>query len=148
MKIFITLFFLGAVILTGCSQNNAESTYDRKEDKNGKNLLTSHDGMRGDGDFVNENTMDRTMSSQNPNLPNTDGTRNSFSADVQQARDVISAKGFVPGRIWINGGNMSVTALDNRQLTEKERAKAEDSLEKRLTKALPRYKIRVQIKND
>ena len=111
--------------------------------------MTDHDGTRGGKgpNFTDDHDDGMTMSDQNPNLPNTDNqNRHNFSQDVQQAKDVISAKGYEPGQIWINGGNMSVTVHHDGELSKKERENAEKALKKNLTRALPRYEINVDMK--
>jgi hypothetical protein len=148
MKKILMMLVFGMIIVSGCGQDNTESTYDKNQDTAGQDLTTNDNGVRGgDGpNFTKDQDNDMTMGDQNPNLPNTDNqNRHSFSQDVQKAKEVISAQGFEPGSIWINGGTMNVTAHPGNRLSKKDRVSAENSLQKNLTKALPRYEINVDI---
>lgn len=148
MKKLLMMLIFGMVIVSGCGQDNTESTYDNNQDTAGQDLTTNDNGVRGgDGpNFARDQDDDMTLSDQNPNLPNTDNqNRHNFSQDVQKAKEVISSEGLEPGQIWINGGAMNVTAHPEDRLSKKERESAENSLKKNLTKALPRYEINVDI---
>lgn len=142
----LLIFFL-FVALVGCSQNNADSTYEHNQDQAGTDLITNDEGTRNGGDFTNNGDNDMTMGDQNPNLLNTDDNENrhNFSQDVQKAKEVITAHGYEPGQIWINGGVMSVTAKQDKNLSRKKQSSAEKALREDLTKALPRYEINVEM---
>ena len=147
MKKTLMLFLLGVLMVSGCAQNNADSAYEN-QDRAGQDLNTNENGVRGgDGpNFADDQDNDMTMSDQNPNLLNTDNeNRHNFSQDIQQAKDVITAKGYEPGQIWINGGTMNVTVHHKGRLSKQERGRAADSLRKNLIRALPRYEINVEI---
>ncbi|WP_079506274.1 hypothetical protein [Mesobacillus jeotgali] len=148
MKKLLMLFVFAIVLVSGCAQDNAESVYDKDEDQAGVDLNREHDGVRhGDGpNFSRDQDDGMTMTDQNPNLLNTDNeNRHSFSQDVQKAKDVISDAGYEPGSIWINGGEMNVTAQLQGRVTKKDRDNAQKKLHDMLTKALPRYDINVKI---
>ncbi|WP_210364400.1 hypothetical protein [Bacillus sp. REN3] len=145
-RILLLAAVAAAMMAAGCVQDNAESLYNKNEDNAGRDLTLSNDGKHDGGDFINHGDDDMTLSDQNPNLLNTDNeNHHSYSQDVQKAKDVISSKGYRPGKIWINGGIMYVTAHPNGRLKGKQRNRAEKSLEKSLTRALPRYDIHVDI---
>lgn len=146
MKKLILLFILAVVIVSGCAQDNAESTYEKNQDQAGQDLNTAHDGVRhGDGpNFARDQDDGMTMTDQNPNLLNTDNeNRHNFSQDVQKAKEVIADAGYEPGSIWINGEEMNVTAEAQGRMTKKDRDAALKSLRNKLTRALPRYDINV-----
>lgn len=134
-------------MVSGCTQDNTESLYDKNQDSAGQDLTTNDNGKHEGGDFVNEDDDDMTMTDQNPNLLNTDNENHlNFSMDVQKAKEVISAEGYEPDGIWINGGTMSVTANHDGRMSKDEKASAVKSLEEKLTRALPRYEINVDMK--
>jgi hypothetical protein len=148
LKKLLMLFAFAIVIVSGCARNNAESVYDKDEDHAGVDLNREDDGVRhGDGpNFSRDQDDGMTMTDQNPNLLNTDNeNHHSFSQDVQKAKDVISDAGYEPGSIWINGGEMNVTAQLQGRVTRKDRDNAQKKLYDKLTKALPRYDINVKI---
>jgi hypothetical protein len=148
LKKLLMLFVLSMVIVSGCSQDNTDSVYDKNEDQAGVDLNRDNDGFReGDGpNFTRDQDDGMTMTDQNPNLLNTDNeNHHSFSQDVQKAKDVISNAGYEPGSIWINGGEMNVTAQLQGRVTRKDRENAQKTLQERLTRALPRYDINVDI---
>lgn len=148
MKKLLMILILSVVMVSGCVQDNAESVHDKQQDQAGQDLLTENNGVRkGDGpNFVRDQDDGMTMTDQNPNLLNTDNENHvNFSMDVQKAKEVISAQGFKPDAIWINGGTMNVTARPEGSLSSKDRDQAEKSLRKKLLRALPRYQINVDI---
>jgi hypothetical protein len=148
LKKFLMLFVLAIVMVSGCGQDNTDSVYDKDEDQAGVDLNRDHDGVReGDGpNFTRDQDDGMTMTDQNPNLLNTDNeNHHSFSQDVQKAKDVISDAGYEPGSIWINGGEMNVTAQLQGRVTRKDRENAQKTLQEELTRALPRYEINVDI---
>jgi hypothetical protein len=148
LKKIMMLLLLAMTLISGCVQDNDESIYDKNQDQAGLDLTTEDDGVRrGDGpNFVRDKDDGMTMTDQNPNLLNTDNENHlNFSMDVEKAKEVISAEGYEPGAIWINGGTMSVTAKHDGRMSSKERASAVKSLDKKLTGALPRYEINVDI---
>lgn len=143
LKKILIFFLFFAVLGSGCAQHNAESIYDKDEDRAGTDINRENDGVRR-GNGNQDNGM--TMTDQNPNLLNTDNqNRHSFSMDVQKAKDVISDAGYEPGSIWINGGEMNVTARLQGLVTRKDREDAQKILQNRLSKALPRYDVKVNI---
>jgi hypothetical protein len=148
LKKLLMLFVLAMIMVSGCGQDNTDSVYDKNEDQAGVDLNRDHDGVReGDGpNFTRDQDDGMTMTDQNPNLLNTDNeNHHSFSQDVQKAKDVISDAGFEPGSIWINGGEMNVTAQLQGRVTRKDRENAQKTLQEKLTRALPRYDINVDI---
>ncbi|MBS8265545.1 hypothetical protein DYI25_14045 [Mesobacillus boroniphilus] len=148
MKKLLMLLVLAMVIVSGCGQDNTDSVYDKNEDQAGVDLNREDDGVReGDGpNFTRDLDDGMTMTDQNPNLLNTDNENHySFSQDVQKAKDVISDAGYEPGSIWINGGKMNVTAQLQGRVTRKDRENAQKTLQEKLTRALPRYDVNVDI---
>lgn len=148
MKKLLMLVVFAVVMVSGCGQDNTESVYDKDQDQAGMDLNREGDGVReGDGpNFSRDQDDGMTMTDQNPNLLNTDNeNHHSFSQDVQKAKDVISDAGYEPGSIWINGGEMNVTAQLEGRVTRKDRENARKTLQQKLTKALPRYDINVDI---
>ncbi|CAM3842465.1 hypothetical protein [Mesobacillus thioparans] len=148
MKKLLILLMFAVVLVSGCGQDNTESVYDKDEDQAGVDLNREHDGVRhGDGpNFTKDQDNGMTMTDQNPNLLNTDNeNHHSFSQDVQKAKDVISDAGYEPGSIWINGGEMNVTAKLQGRVTRQDREDARKTLHNSLVKALPRYDIKVNI---
>ncbi|WNF22833.1 hypothetical protein [Mesobacillus jeotgali] len=148
MKILLMLLVFVVVMVSGCGQDNTESVYDKDQDQAGMDLNREGDGVReGDGpNFSRDQDDGMTMTDQNPNLLNTDNeNHHSFSQDVQKAKDVISDAGYEPGSIWINGGEMNVTAQLEGHVTRNDREKAQKTLQQKLAKALPRYDINVDI---
>lgn len=148
LKKLLILLMFAVVMVSGCAQDNAESVYDKDEDQAGVDLNRENDGVRhGDGpNFTKDQDNGMTMTDQNPNLLNTDNeNHHSFSQDVQKAKDVISDAGYEPGSIWINGGEMNVTAQLQGRVTRKDREKAQKTLHDKLAQALPRYDINVNI---
>ncbi|UII55761.1 hypothetical protein LS684_19385 [Cytobacillus spongiae] len=142
MKRVILFLFMVLMALTGCNNQNAEGLYDLEQDADGARLLsnpTDEDDYR----------MGRTMSDQNPNLPNIDGNGVDQAEDVEQAREVIEQlDGFEPGAVWINGQDMWVTAYKKGMQSNEEKIDTEAMLHKKLLKALPRYHIEVQVRED
>jgi hypothetical protein len=148
LKKLLMLFVLTIVMVSGCGQDNTDSVYDKDEDQAGVDLNRDHDGIRegDDPNFTRDQDDGMTMTDQNPNLLNTDNeNHHSFSQDVQKAKDVISDAGYEPGSIWINGGEMNVTAQLQGRVTRKDRENAQKTLQEKLTRALPRYDINVDI---
>ena len=148
MKKLLMMLMFGMVIVSGCGQDNTESVYDKNNDTAGQDLTTNDNGVRrGDGpNFARDQDDGMTMSDQNPNLPNTDNqNRLNFSQDVQKAKEVITDQGFEPDSVWINGGTMNITARPEDRLSKRERESAEKTLKNKLTRALPRYEINVDI---
>ncbi|RSD27152.1 hypothetical protein [Mesobacillus subterraneus] len=148
MKKLMMFLMLAMLFVSGCVQDNDESVYDKGEDQAGMDLNRENDGVRrGDGpNFARDLNDGMTMGDQNPNLLNTDNeNHHSFSQDVQKAKDVISEAGYEPEQIWINGGAMNITARPEERVARKERNRAEKLLQSKLTQALPRYEINLNV---
>ncbi|WP_071461003.1 hypothetical protein [Bacillus massilinigeriensis] len=140
---------LALALLAGCGMfDNSQSGY-KDEDKQGKAISTRDDGNVGGGHDINASDgMDRTMSDQNPNFPDIGGNRHNFSDDVAKARETVaSVKGFKADEVWIDGGTMNVSVLSSKNLSSGEKEKQAAKIKQKLTNALPRYNIDVNMEN-
>ncbi|MFB6466249.1 hypothetical protein ACE38V_05415 [Cytobacillus sp. Hz8] len=137
-----SVFILFLILLAGCNQN-VDGLYEQDEDQHARAFVNNNQsldsGTGGTG---------VTMSDQNPNLVPVDKERSQRNqkSDVDQARKaILTTKEFKPGSVWINAGEMTVTAYKNGYLTNSEERAAERRLHHVLVHALPRYDINVHV---
>ncbi len=134
---------LTVLVLTACN-NNPKGLYDQQEDRAGRSFVANKDTGQ-------DNTQSRgwQRSDQNPNFLNTDGGRVDYDGYIDKARETVNATNeFEAGSIWVNGNRLWVTAYKKGQMSRQERVDAEARLHKMLVKAVPRYEIEVQVKED
>ncbi|WP_243356928.1 hypothetical protein [Bacillus litorisediminis] len=139
-----TLFCLS--ILGACGAGGPKDSIYEQADTFGTRLSTERPDDLNGRDLRD----DRTNTNQSPtsyidlsdDMPTLDN-------DVDQARGVIEREtDYEPGPITINGQDMWVTAYHQGIMSEEERRKEEAALHKLLIKALPRYYIEVQLRED
>lgn len=155
MKRLVLFSFLTLLLISGCegtNDTNNTSNYDLRKDKSAPEYMSNRSAGRDKPHLVEQD-----ITNQNPNFLDLNRTGNgteqgtsNIGVDVDKARQVIGmTKGYRPGSVWINGRNhMRVTAYKKGKLTERERLNAEKYLQKKLTAALPRYKIDVTVRED
>lgn len=150
MKKLVLFSFLSLLLISGCAGTNDRNDVSNnvKAPKHMSNRSVGRDQPHlVEDDITNQNPnfldLNRTGSGTEQGTSNT-------GIDVDKARQVIGkTKGYRPGSVWITARNhMRVTAYKKGHLTERERLNAEKNLEKKLTAALPRYKIDVTVRED
>ncbi|RIW36147.1 hypothetical protein D3H55_06730 [Bacillus salacetis] len=130
------------ILLTACGAQEKDNLYVQDEDQGGRrfvnNDLTDVD--------TNQNVDQPMETNQNPNFIDLSETQPNKGTDVDKAREVIDVyTDYEPGQVWVNGEQMWVTAYTHDELSQDKRDDKEAELRKRLTRALPRYKINVKI---
>jgi hypothetical protein len=157
LKKLLLFSFLTLLLISGCAGSNDvnnTSGNDLRKDKSVPEYMSKRSAGRDKPHLVEDD-----ITNQNPNFLDLNRTGNgteqgtsNTGIDVDKARQVIGkTKGYRPGSVWINGRNhMRVTAYTDKKgkLTERERLNSEKYLQKKLTAALPRYKIDVTVRED
>jgi hypothetical protein len=141
MKKVLSLFAL-TILLTACGAQDGDNLYVQDEDQNGRrfvnNDLTDVD--------TNQNVDQPMETNQNPNFIDLSETQPNKGTDVNKTREVIEEyTDYEAGQVWVNGEQMWVTAYTHDEMSQDRRTEEEAELRKRLTKAMPRYKINVKI---
>lgn len=132
---FLTLVFL----LTGCGFNNAAQDGDIDQDYYGTKLMT--DGYNPENLHKNVD-----YSEQNPNVDISNSPLNT-SEDQEQIENVLNMeKDYWLGSMWTNGNDAWVTVFTSNNLTKAELKEREQELREKFQDALPRFDIRVQLK--
>lgn len=130
------MVILSLFMVAGCNQNEAGM-----ENQEGGGPNTTLLGNQRTGE-----DRGRTMSDQNPNLVNFNGTVNNQEAEIEKARETIEMTNeYVSESIWVNGNDMFVTVSKKGDLTQEERKDNEEHLRQMLIQAVPRYHIDVEI---
>ncbi|TMU84018.1 hypothetical protein FGG79_17930 [Bacillus sp. BHET2] len=142
LALSFTVFFL---LITACGVNQ-ESEYGVHHDSGGTRFI---DNRKAEMDKRQDESV-REITDQNPNFPNltnSPGTTSTTMGDYEdKAREVVKENTkFQPDEVWINGGQMWVTAHTKKEMTMSERDKEEAMLKDHLQKAIPRYDINVKI---
>lgn len=142
MKKILSLFAL-TILLTACGGvPDEDNLYVQDEDQNGRRFVNND---LNDVD-TNQNVDQPMETNQSPNFIDLSETQPNKGTDVNKAREVIEEyTDFEADEVWINGQQMWVTAHTDEQLSQDRREKEEAELRKRLTRAIPRYKINVKI---
>lgn len=150
LKKLVYFSFLSFLLISGCAGTNDMNNVSKnvKAPKHMSNRSVGRDQphlVEDDITNQNPNFLDLNRTGSGTEL----GTSNT-GLDVDKARQVIGqTKGYRPGSVWINARNhMRVTAYKKGLVTQRERLDAEKYLEKKLTAALPRYKIDVKVLED
>ncbi|WP_059352021.1 hypothetical protein [Bacillus coahuilensis] len=136
MSLIVILLLLGAC---GAEEDSMFS----RNDQEGTQFV--------DNDVVGNNEEDwptaRTQTNQNPNFIDLSENQPTLGTDVDKARETIAElTPYEADEVWINGGQMWVTVHTNKNLTSVTRDNEEAELHDTLTRALPRYKIHVELK--
>ncbi|WP_456273040.1 hypothetical protein [Bacillus sp. AK031] len=140
MKKFSIVLLL-SILLTACGTQN-DNMYVQDEDQDGRTFVNND---LNDVD-TNQNVDTPMETNQNPNFIDLSETQPNKGTDVNKAREVIEVyTDYEADEVWINGEQMWVTAHTDEQLSQDKREKEEADLRKRLTRAIPRYKINVKI---
>ncbi|MFD2680806.1 hypothetical protein [Bacillus seohaeanensis] len=135
-SLLLLLFVLVLSIATACGTDQDSQYGMGDEDQSGLQPV-KNDGERD----VRENT------NQNPNFIDLSDSQPTKGTDIEKARQVLEQyTDYEADEVWINGQQMWVTAHTKEKMTEEQRNKEEAKLNKQLTRALPRYKLNVQIK--
>lgn len=148
-NIFV-LFMLITATLGGCNNYLGNKNVGQYDNKNSTELLkvgNDNNNRNRDHGFNRDEITD-----QNPNFLNLNSDNethvNNIGFAIQQVRDVIGLNNtFKAGPIWQNGDTMHVTVYSDRKLTEQQENEARKQLERELTKALPSYRIHLNIRN-
>ncbi|WP_409252262.1 hypothetical protein V1502_19555 [Bacillus sp. SCS-153A] len=141
MKKILSLFAL-TILVTACGVQDGDNLYVQDEDQNGRRFVNND---LNDVD-TNQNIDQPMETNQNPNFIDLSETQPNTGTDVNKAREVIEEyTDYEADEVWINGQQMWVTAHTREELSQDRREKEEADLRKRLTRALPRYKINVKI---
>ncbi|WP_243291986.1 hypothetical protein [Bacillus sp. FJAT-47783] len=136
-KLFIVLPFV--FLLTGCGFNNAAQDGDMDQDDYGTKLMT--DGYNPENLHKNVD-----YSEQNPNVDISNSPLNT-NENQEQIENVLNMeKGYWLGSMWTNGNDAWVTVFTSNDLTKTELNKKEKQLRDKFQDALPRFDIRVQLK--
>ncbi|ADU95812.1 hypothetical protein [Geobacillus sp. Y412MC52] len=142
------IWLLGMIfLLSACSLAPDHPSYrQQSEDKNGARLMT--DGrpkIDADRDLYN-NFDDPENVRQNPNFISlTEGSENQH-ADTRKAAQLIERyTDYHADSIWFHGGNMYVTVDAPEELSDEERQREAQRIDKLLTKAIPTYEIIVRV---
>jgi hypothetical protein len=148
-NIFVS-FMLITATLGGCNNYLGNKDVGQYDNKNSTELLKV-------GNDTNNRNRDHGMdqdeiTDQNPNFLNlnTDNEThvNNIGFAIQRVRDVIGVNNtFKAGPIWQNGDTMHVTVYSDRNLTEQQENLAQKQLKRELIKALPSYRIHLNIRN-
>lgn len=145
MKLKKFLFLLMVMVLvSGCGVQN-DSSYVRNEDQHGRQFVDND----LDREEIDERQLEtvRNNTNQNPNFLDLSDSQPTNGTDINKAREVVEYyTDYEADEVWINGKQMWVTAHTRKEMTPAERDREEAKLHKRLVKAIPRYKIEVQIK--
>jgi hypothetical protein len=135
-SLLLLLFVLMLSIATACGANQDSQYGMGGEDQSGLQPV-KNDEERD----VRENT------NQNPNFIDLSDSQPTNGTDIEKARQVVEQyTDYEADEVWINGQQMWVTAHTKEEMTGKQRDNEEAKLKKQLTRALPRYKLNVQIK--
>lgn len=150
MKKLVLFSFLSLLLISGCAGTNDMN--DVSNNVKAPKHMSNRSAGQGQPHLVEDD-----ITNQNPNFLDLNrtgsgteqGTSNT-GTDVDKARQVIGqTKEYRPGSVWITARNhMRVTAYKKGHLTKRARLNAEKDLEKKLTAALPRYKINVAVRED
>jgi hypothetical protein len=153
LKKLVLFSFLTLLIASGCegtNDTNNTANYQIGKDSKPPKYMSNRSVGRDQPHLVEQD-----ITNQNPNFLDLNrtgsgtevGTSNT-GLDVDKARQVIGqTKEFTPGSVWISATNrMRVTVYKKGNMTEQQRAEAENRLRKKLTAALPRYKIEVRVR--
>ncbi len=143
-KLLITcLTIITLASLAACGVNQ-DSLYGHRNDQDGMQFVRNGQDEMHNEDSAQE---DRKNTNQNPNFLNLSDTQPTLGTDVDKAREVIETyTDYEADEVWINGDQMWVTAHTTENLQGKKLNKAEADLKDRLVRALPRYRMNVQIK--
>ena len=130
------------LLLAGCGIEK-DSTYGKREDRHGVQFVNNKDRL---GDQERRERDDPTNTNQNPHFIDRSPDQPTLGTDIEKAKQVIrkDTNHYKPDSIWINGRTMWVKVQSNRPLPNE--AEAEARLHKKLIRALPRYRIEVDIK--
>jgi hypothetical protein len=140
MKKFSIVLLL-SILLTACGAQG-DNLYVQDEDSDGRTFVNND---LNDVD-TNQNVDTPMETNQNPNFIDLSESQPNSGTDVNKAREVIKVyTDYEADEVWINGRQMWVTAHTDDKLSQDRREKEEADLRKRLTRALPRYKINVKI---
>ncbi|MGM0843500.1 MAG: hypothetical protein ACQEUT_00885 [Bacillota bacterium] len=130
------------IILTACGAQN-DNLYVQDEDQNGRTFVNN---KLNDVD-TNQNVDQPMETNQNPSFIDLAETQPTKGTDIDKAREVIEVyTDYEPGQVWINGQQMWVTAYTHDEMAQDQRNEEEADLNKRLTRAFPRYQVNVQIR--
>jgi len=138
----VIFFFLAA-----CTMNPTGSQYHQQsEDRDGTNLATGEE-KRKDPDISLYNRFDDPeKTNQNPNFISLREGSANHRADVNKIVQVIETyTDYEPGSIWINGNDVWVTVHAKKERTEEQTKKDREKIYKRLTRAMPRYDIHLNM---
>ncbi|MDQ0214161.1 hypothetical protein J2S13_000557 [Oikeobacillus pervagus] len=140
---FLIAICMSLSLLTACQMDDNEgSLFSQREDRDGTRFVTNKD--RDDLSLRNVQT-DRTNTNQNPNFIDLSTDQPTRGTDINKAREVVELfTNYEAGPVWINGRQMYVTVYTDQDA--KQSKDAEASLKKKLTKALPRYQMNVNIR--
>ena len=152
MKAAIMMTAFAVSLITGCSsQNKDQASYNLRNDRSEPQYMSNptSDGKE------KRHLVEQDLTNQNPNFLNLDRTGSgsetgsSLGADVDKARQTILAtKKFSPGAVWINGDVMNVTVYPKTQFNRNERYLQKETLRKKLMEALPRYHMKINVKEN
>jgi hypothetical protein len=139
------------VFLSACAVNPNDSDYhEHSFDKNGTKLMTYDKDDKAYQrflykDFYNDFAAPE-KTNQNPNFISlTEGSANN-RADVNKIAQVIEQyTDYRPGPIWINGRDAWVTVHATKNVSQEQREKDRDKIYKTLTRAMPRYRIHLNM---
>jgi hypothetical protein len=139
---------ISLLILAACSWNPNGEYHAQREDIDGTKLMT-YDRDKG---FYDRNLKDEQFTydtNQNPNFVDLAENRPDIGDDQDKFREVVDKyTEFEPGSVIINGNDAWVTVWSKRNLSEKEKVKLTKDLRYHLMKAMPRYDIHINIRND
>jgi hypothetical protein len=154
LKKWLLFSLLTLLFVSGCEgtkDTNNTANYDLRKDRSAPEYMSYRSAGRDQPHLVEED-----ITNQNPNFLDLNRTGNgteqgvsNTGIDIDKARQVVGrTKEFRPGSVWINGNRMSVTVYKKGPLTDKERVDAETRIRKKLVAALPRYSIKVKVRED
>ena len=145
MKTLLPL--LAFLLLSACTMNPTDSQYHQQsEDRDGSNLMTGEGKGKDPDIFLYNRFDDPEKTNQNPNFISLREGSANHRADVKKIVQEIEAyTDYEPGSVWINGNDVWVTVHAKKERTKEQTEKDREKIYKRLTRAMPRYDIHLNI---
>ncbi|HHW37739.1 MAG TPA: hypothetical protein GXX18_10950 [Bacillales bacterium] len=145
-KAFVFLLMLILTVLTACGTNNNSNQFGFQSETS-DTLKDNEKSGRKDVSYVEGEITD--IADRNPNfldLNTENEAHNNHGAYQQKLREVVESTGdFDAGMIYINGHKAIVNVTPKRNLSGDDLRRRTDNLQKKLVKAVQRYKIDLRV---
>jgi hypothetical protein len=148
----ILTFLIMAIIATGCNSSDKYAGNEKNGDYDHQNSTELLDMSNNNKKEEDRAITTDEITDQNPNLLNLNTDHNAHVNNLEYgldaAKELVAAdQNFIAGPIWRNGNRLHVTVYSDGDLPKNQRQQAIAKLEKKLQRALPTYKIDVELKN-